>query len=108
GQGAAGGGAGGGRRRPPAGDPELRRLESGLLTQRDPEPKYFTARRLSWCGHTDLALRLLRASVEGNYLPYPAMERDPLLANVRKASDYAAIRSLAIEKQKQLAANMGR
>jgi TolB-like protein len=88
----------------PAGAPELGRIESKILTDRDPEPRYFTARRLAYCGYIDSALRLLRGAVEGNYLAYPAMEREPLLAGLRKSPEYAAIRSLAIEKQKQLGA----
>ena len=87
-----------------ADDPEVRRAEEGIMAERDPEPKYFTARRFAYCGYRDVALRLLRASVQNNYLAYPAMDRDPLLANVRNHPEYAAIRALAIEKQKQLLA----
>jgi len=78
------------------------------MADRDPEPKYFEARRFSYCGYTDMALRVLRRAVEGNYLAYPAMDRDPLLANVRKTSAYASIRALAIEKQKQLTASLAK
>jgi hypothetical protein len=54
-----------------------------------------------------VALRLLRRSIEGGYLAYPAMDRDPLFAKIRNAPEYASIRALAIEKQKQLAARLG-
>jgi eukaryotic-like serine/threonine-protein kinase len=87
-----------------ADDPQVRRAEEGLMAERDPEPKYFTARRFAYCGYRDAALRMLRAAVQNNYLAYPAMDRDPLLANVRNHPEYAAIRALAIEKQKQLLA----
>ncbi len=91
----------------PQGDPILRDIESRLLAERDPEPKYFEASRLSYCGYTDMALRLLRRAVEANYLAYPAMDRDPLLAKVRITPEFASIRALAIEKQKELAASRG-
>jgi TolB-like protein len=91
----------------PQGDPILRDIESRVLAERDPEPKYFEASRLSYCGYTDMALRLLRRAVEANYLAYPAMDRDPLLAKVRITPEFASIRALAIEKQKELAASRG-
>jgi Flp pilus assembly protein TadD len=91
----------------PEGDASLRQFEAQLLTDRDPEPKYFNAARMAYCGNTALALRLLRRSVEDDYLAVPAMDRDPLLQKIRNTPEFAAIRALAIEKQKQLAARRG-
>jgi hypothetical protein len=54
-----------------------------------------------------MALRFLRRAVEGNYLAYPTMDRDPLFAKVRNTPEYVSIRALVIEKQKQLAARRG-
>ena len=88
----------------PENDPALRDLESLVSSGRDSEPKYFQAARLAYCGYTGMSLRLLRRAVEGNYLAYPAMDRDPLLAKVRDTPEYASIRALAIERQKQLTA----
>jgi TolB-like protein/Flp pilus assembly protein TadD len=91
----------------PESDPALRDFESQSAAGRDSEPKYFDASHASYCGYTDVALRLLRRSIEGGYLAYPAMDRDPLFAKIRNAPEYASIRALAIEKQKQLAARLG-
>ncbi len=88
-------------------DPVLRQFEAWLMADRDPEPKYYSAARLAYCGNSGMALRLLRASVEGNYLAVPAMDRDPLLAKVRDIPEFGQIRALAIEKQKQLADRRG-
>ncbi|HEX5854109.1 MAG TPA: hypothetical protein VFZ57_00700, partial [Thermoanaerobaculia bacterium] len=88
-------------------DPVLRQLEAGLMADRDPEPKYFAGGRMAYCGNSGSALRLLRKSVEDNYLAVPAMDRDPLLAKVRDMPEFGQIRALAIEKQKQLAARRG-
>jgi TolB-like protein/Tfp pilus assembly protein PilF len=87
----------------PDDDPAVREMEARLAADRDPESKYFSATRLAYCGNTGLALRLLRRSVEDNYLAVPAMDRDPLLAKVRDMPEFAQIRALAIEKQRQLA-----
>jgi hypothetical protein len=87
-------------------DPEFnekwRELEPQFLTGRDSEPKYFDAGRAAFCGQDDGALHLLRSCVEGNFLPYPAMDADPLLARLRARPEFAAIRTLAIERQRQI------
>jgi len=88
----------------PEDDPILRNLKSQTSAVRDSEPKYYEAGWLCYCGYTGMALRLLRQAVEGNYLVYPAMDRDPLFAKVRNTAEFASIRALAIEKQKQLTA----
>jgi TolB-like protein/Tfp pilus assembly protein PilF/predicted Ser/Thr protein kinase len=91
----------------PEGDASLREFEARILADRDPEPKYFEATHMAWCGNTALALRLLRRAVKDNYLAVPAMDRDPLLSKVRNTPEFAAIRALVVEKQKQLAARRG-
>jgi hypothetical protein len=88
-------------------DPIQRRSEAELLAERDPEPKYFFAARAAYCGNTGLALRLLRLSIQGNFLASPAMDRDPLLEKIRNTPEFAAIRALAVEKQKPFAARRG-
>jgi serine/threonine protein kinase/Flp pilus assembly protein TadD len=88
----------------PEDDPILRNLESQTSAARDSEPKYYEAGWLCYCGYASMALRLLRQAVEGNYLVYPAMDRDPLFTKVRNTAEFASIRALAIEKQKRLTA----
>ena len=73
-----------------------------FLVSRDAEPKYFNAATAAFCGQDDIALQLLRAAVEGNFLAYPAMDRDPLFNRIQKRQEFAAIRKLAIERQKQI------
>ena len=73
-----------------------------VLALRDPEPKYFNAARLAACGHPEAALELLKASVDGNFLAYPAMDRDPLFASLRNRPEFQAIRDEAIRRQKGL------
>jgi hypothetical protein len=49
-------------------------------------------------------LRLIAQAIDGNYLNWGFFDRDPLLATLRTDSEYARIRTLAIEKQKALIA----
>ncbi len=96
------------RSRPPSErDAMARQLETSLMEERDSEPKYFVAGDLAFSGHREPALRLLRSAVEGNYLAYPAMDNDPLFASLRSSPEFAAIRSLAIERQKKFLAHRG-
>ncbi|HKF45218.1 MAG TPA: protein kinase [Thermoanaerobaculia bacterium] len=87
--------------------PEVREYESASSAGRDSEPKYFDGARLAGCGCKSTGLRLLRRAVEGGYLAVPAMDLDPLYAKARDVPEFAAIRALAVEKQKQLAALLG-
>ncbi len=80
------------------------RFESERMANRDPEPKVSTAAAFSYCGDTDRAIRLLRTAVEQNYCSYPRMDNDPLLANVRKRPEYAAIRQAGIACQQKFIA----
>ncbi|HEY6930160.1 MAG TPA: hypothetical protein VJA66_10825, partial [Thermoanaerobaculia bacterium] len=73
-----------------------------LLAGRDPEPKYYQAGSAAFCGQDDAALQLLRSSVEGNFLQYPAMDRDPLLQRIRSGPEFPRIRELAISRQKEI------
>ncbi|HEX7251830.1 MAG TPA: protein kinase [Thermoanaerobaculia bacterium] len=73
-----------------------------LLASRDAEPKYFNAASAAFCGQDDIALQLLRAAVEGNFLCYPAMDRDPMLHRIQNRPEFAEIRKLAIERQKEI------
>ena len=74
-----------------------------LLTGRDPEPKYYQAGSAAFCGQDEprpqAASRVDRRKFPGQY---PAMDKDPLLARIRSHTEFASIRSLAIERQKQI------
>lgn len=71
---------------------------------RDSEQKYWTAGRLSYGGQAQLALRLLRRAIEQNFCAYPAMDRNPLLAAVRKLPEYSAVRAEGIACQQRFLA----
>ena len=72
---------------------------SRALTYRDPEPKWWIANSMAFCGEREFALKLLRTAVEQHYCAYPAMDRAPLLASVRSTPEFAAIRSAGMACQ---------
>ena len=76
-------------------------IEARDMANRDPEPKYLRAALLAFCGQRDVALRLLRRAVEQNYCGYPAMDNEPLFANIRNTPEFAAIRAAGIKCQEK-------
>jgi TolB-like protein/tetratricopeptide (TPR) repeat protein len=61
-----------------------------LSIREDPEPLYFWASDLAYCGHTRPALQLLRESIRRNYCA-PAIETDPTFAAIRKTSEFGEL-----------------
>jgi hypothetical protein len=76
--------------RPPG---EIAALARGVTTAADPEENYLSAAHLSYCGQTDAAGEMLKRAIRGNYCSFPAMESDPLLANLRATAGYEEIRA---------------
>ena len=63
----------------------------GFLTARaDPEPLYFWAGDLAYCGHTKPSVQLLRESIRRNFCPV-AIETDPMFAAIRKGPEYGEL-----------------
>src|SRR5260370_27058888 len=60
-------------------DRAAQKIEAAALASVDSEPRYWVGNLLSYCGHKDAALRLLRSAIEQNYCAYTALQTDPLL-----------------------------
>jgi TolB-like protein/tRNA A-37 threonylcarbamoyl transferase component Bud32 len=73
----------------------------------DSETMQLDAAVLSAAGYSQAGLRLLRKSVEGNYVSYPSMDRNPSFDSIRTDPEFAAIRAEAIRKQKAFLAQRG-
>jgi len=84
------------RRPPAASGPLPEELRKGILAIPDSEPKYSFSTYVALCGDRESALQLLRGAVEANFCSYPAMDRDPLFANIRNAPEFAEIRKMGI------------
>jgi hypothetical protein len=80
---------------------EIASPAANVQTSEDPEANYLAAANLAYCGQTKEALRLLKLAVQRNYCSYPAMDSDPLFANVRTTPEFAAIRAAGIACQKR-------
>jgi non-specific serine/threonine protein kinase len=65
-----------------------------LTVREDPEPLYFWASDLAYCGHTKPAIQLLRESIRRNFCA-SAIETDPMFAAIRSSSEYGELRAAA-------------
>jgi len=75
---------------------EVVALAAQVQPNDDPEVSYFFAAHLAYCGQAAPALQMLDSAVRADYCSYPAMDSDPLLANLRGRSEFAEIRSRAM------------
>jgi TolB-like protein/tRNA A-37 threonylcarbamoyl transferase component Bud32/Flp pilus assembly protein TadD len=89
--------------------PELqaaaRHSETQLMTERDPEPKYWTAAEMAYVGQKDVALRLLKKAVEQSYCQVYGLNHDPLFSSLRGDAEFASIRAAAVDCQKRFVAH---
>lgn len=85
---------------------EIDALTNAVKPDRDSELNYAYAAHLSFCGKMPKAVQLLKLSIKGGHCGYPAMETDPLMANMRAQPEYAEIRAEAINCQNQFLAEL--
>ena len=72
-----------------------REQEPALLGNPDAENRYLYASDMAFCGQRDLAVRLLRSSIEGRYCSYQALQKDPLLVSLRGSAEYGSLLAAA-------------
>ncbi len=65
-----------------------------LTVREDPEPLYFWASDLAYCGHTKPAIQLLRESIRRNFCA-SAIETDPTFAAIRTGPEYGELLAAA-------------
>jgi serine/threonine protein kinase/TolB-like protein len=73
---------------------EIAALARKVRVEEDPELNYLSAGHLAYCGQTTAALEMLQSAVQGGYCSFPAMDSDRLLASLRSAPEFPAIRAL--------------
>ncbi len=81
-----------------------REQESALLGNPDPENRYLYASDMAFCGQRDLAVQLLKSSIEGRYCSYQALQKDPLLGSLRGTPEYGSLLSAAKKCQEDFLA----
>lgn len=72
-------------------------LARNIQADEDPETNYFSATHLAYCGQNAAALQMLKKAIQGNYCSYPAMDSDPFLAGLHQETEWAELRSAAIQ-----------
>jgi len=70
-----------------------------ILANPDAENRYLVASAFAVCGQKDIALRLLKSSVEGKYCAYTALQNDPTLAKLRGTPEFNELLSTAKQCQ---------
>jgi hypothetical protein len=73
--------------------------KAALMSDPDPEMRYYQASILAFCGQKDLALTLLRSAIEHNYCATSALQVDPLWANLRDDPTFEELQGLANQCQ---------
>ncbi|MGA9529383.1 MAG: protein kinase [Terriglobales bacterium] len=76
-----------------------RESEPGMLSNPDPENRYLAAAEMAYCGQREAAVRLMKSAIDGRYCSYAGLQKNPLLASLRGAPEYAQL--LAAAKQCQ-------
>ncbi len=71
-----------------------------LLSQRDPEFRYYQGAILAYCGQQDMATQLIKSAIEQNYCASDALDYDPLLQKLRLTSRFTDLRKASLECQK--------
>ena len=54
----------------------------------DPEVHYVVASDALFCGQKELALRMIKSSIEGHYCPYEGLRNDSIWAPLRSAPEF--------------------
>lgn len=80
-------------------DRALREREPEFERNPDPENRYLYATDMAFCDEKDMALRLLKSSIAGNYCVYVAMQKDPMMAPLRSAPEFPQLLSAAKQCQ---------
>ncbi len=80
-------------------DRAAQKTEAAAFAILDPEPRYWTAALLSYCGRNDAAIHLLKNIVEHSYCAYTALQSDPLLVKLRGTPEFSELLSAAKQCQ---------
>jgi len=73
----------------------VKKTESSVASEADPEAWYHVGALMAACGQEESALRLLKAAVQQNYCAYSALLDDPLLKDLRKQTAFDEVLTAA-------------
>jgi len=75
--------------------------QPSLLTERDPEIRYYQGAILARCGEVQRAVTVIKSAIDQNYCATSALESDPLLAKLRRQPQYAPLRQASQQCQER-------
>lgn len=64
---------------------------AGVLADPDPETHYVVASDILFCGQKDLALQMIKSSIEGHYCAYEGLRNDSIWAKLRGTPEFAGL-----------------
>ena len=85
---------------------EINALAKSVVPSRDSELNYAFAAHFSYCHKMVDSIRFLKLSIQGGHCPYPGIETDPLMANLRAQPEYPALRAEALDCQQNFLAGV--
>jgi serine/threonine protein kinase len=74
-------------------------LEPWMLAIPDPENRYTFGSDMVWCGQKEIAVRLIKSAIEGNFCPYVALQKDAPVGPLRSWPEYPQLLAAAKECQ---------
>jgi hypothetical protein len=69
--------------------------------QVDPEPLYYQASIVAFCGKKESALSLVKIAIDRDYCAYDALQRDPLWSQLRNAPEFPSLLAAARQCQQR-------
>jgi eukaryotic-like serine/threonine-protein kinase len=76
-------------------DKVTREFAPGAFANPDAENRFWAAPDFAFCGQNDIALRLLKSAVAGNYCAYTAMQTDPRFDKLKGTPEFSEVLSAA-------------
>jgi hypothetical protein len=73
----------------------VRETAAAVLADPDPEVRYVVAEDVLFCAQKDLALRMLKSSVDGHFCAYTGLQNDSMWAKLRGTQEFAELLSAA-------------
>ncbi|MCU1298348.1 MAG: hypothetical protein JWO91_2626 [Acidobacteriaceae bacterium] len=73
----------------------VHKTEAAVLSDADPEPRYYEGALIAFCGKPDSAARLIRDAIDKNYCSGSALRSDPLLGKLRTTPEFSQLTAAA-------------
>jgi tetratricopeptide (TPR) repeat protein len=70
-----------------------RETSAAVMADPDPEVRYVVAEDVLFCGQKEIALRMLKSSIDGHFCPYTGLQNDSTWAKLRGMPEFAELLS---------------